>query len=199
MSHPLTHHVPIKHILLLFLLWGCFNVFSCLGTTLSITAYRGTNSVVSRRSESFLMTESQCEEIKTPMILHVVVATNGWFINVTQSSEWEQPQSVKARLFFFFFNKPLFPDYCSRLYLPLQRKALWMVWMSLDFSSTGFDWWLDNNVPVQSLQHESSSWLRGFGLAHFHLCLHSPSCPPSLCEQHIEGNQNCVVFSYLKS
>lgn len=103
MSHPLTHHVPIKHILLLFLLWGCFNVFSCLGTTLSITAYRGTNSVVSRRSESFLMTESQCEEIKTPMILHVVVATNGWFINVTQSSEWEQPQSVKARLFFFFF------------------------------------------------------------------------------------------------
>lgn len=42
---------------------------------------------MSRRSESFLMTESQCEEIKTPMILHVVVATNGWFINVTQSSE----------------------------------------------------------------------------------------------------------------
>ena len=68
----------------------------------------------------------------------------------------------------------------------------------LGFSSTGFDWWLDNNVPAQSLQHESSSWLRGFGVAHFHLCLHSPSCPPSLCVQHVEGNQNCVVFSYLK-
>ena len=68
----------------------------------------------------------------------------------------------------------------------------------LGFSSTGFDWWLDNNVPAQSLQHESSSWLRGFGVAHFHLCLHSPSCPRSLCVQHVEGNQNCVVFSYLK-
>lgn len=51
----------------------------------------------------------------------------------------------------------------------------------LGFSSTGFDWWLDNNVSVQSQQHKSSSWLGSLGgsSAKFRLCLHGPSCPPS--------------------
>lgn len=29
----------------------------------------------------------------------------------------------------------------------LRGKALWTAWVSSDFSSTGFDWWLDNKVP----------------------------------------------------
>lgn len=51
---------------------------------------------------------------------------------------------------------------------PLQRKALWTAWVPSDFSSTGFDWWLDNKVPqtasTQTLRlRVAAAWSSSFG------------------------------------